>query len=114
MPTPSECEALTSSCTLAWVARFQYGNNDFAGPGYRIISKVKTSNWIFLPAAGCYYGTTNDNDLSYNARYPVGVYWTSLPVNKELAYDFFIKQSGTGTSMNGERILGGMIRPVMN
>ena len=114
MPTPSECEALTSSCTLIWVANYQYGPNDFAGPGYRVKSKVNEFTYIFLPAAGCYNGTTNDNDLSYNARYPVGVYWTSLPVNKGFAYDFFIKQSGTGTSMNGERILGGMIRPVMN
>ena len=114
MPTPSECQALTSSCTLTWVANFQYGPNSFAGPGYRVISKTNTNNWIFLPAAGCYYGTTNDNDLSNNARYPVGVYWTSLPVNKGHAYDFFIKESGTGTSMNEDRILGGMIRPVMN
>ncbi len=114
MPTPSECEALTSSCTLTWVSRFQYGNYDFAGPGYKVISKVKTINWIFLPAAGCYYGTKNDNDLSYNARYPVGIYWTSLPVDRGHAYDFFIKETSTGTSMNEERILGGMVRAVMN
>lgn len=114
MPTPSECEALTSGCTLTWVANFQYGNNSYAGPGYRIISKDKTINWIFLPAAGAYYGTVNENDRSYNARYPVGIYWTSLPVDRGHAYDFFIKQSGTGTSMNEERILGGMVRPVMN
>ena len=115
MPTPTECEALTSSCTLSWVSQFRYGGgpNDVAGPGYRVISKV-SSIYLFLPAAGCYYGTKNDNDLSYNQRYPVGIYWTSLPVDRGHAYDFFIKETSTGTSMNEERILGGMIRPVMN
>ena len=115
MPTPTECEALTSSCTLSWVSQFRYGGgpNDVAGPGYRVFSKV-SSIYLFLPAAGCYYGTKNDNDLSYNQRYPVGIYWTSLPVDRGHAYDFFIKETSTGTSMNEERILGGMIRPVMN
>ena len=115
MPTPTECEALTSSCTLSWVSQFRYGGgpNDVAGPGYKVNSNV-TSIYVFLPAAGCYYGTRNDNDSAYNENFIVGIYWTSLPVNLGHAYDFFIKRNDRGTSMNEERILGGMIRPVMN
>ena len=86
MPTPSECEALTSSCTLTWVVNFQYGPADFAGPGYRVISKVNSYIYVFLPASGCYNGTRNDNDSAYNENYIVGIYWTSLPVDLGHAY----------------------------
>ena len=115
MPTPNECDALISSCTWSWVSQFKYGprDNDVAGPGYRVISNVK-SIYVFLPAAGYYYGTGNGNDSAYNENYIVGIYWTSLPVDLGHAYDFFIMKNNKGTSMNEERILGGMIRPVMN
>ncbi|MBO6249550.1 MAG: hypothetical protein J6N54_12125 [Bacteroidales bacterium] len=38
--------------TWTWVTNFQYGSFDYAGPGYRVISKANTSNWIFFLASG--------------------------------------------------------------
>ena len=107
-PTASEYDALTNSCYMTWVpSGTQSVEGSFVtGPGYKITSKVKAKNWILLPAAGYYSGTAKNTSYSF--------YWTAVASNRARAYYFVFNSSTKFTSMNGERSLGCMIRPVMN
>ncbi len=116
MPTASECEALISSgnVTWTWVKNFQYGAFDYAGPGFRVISKTDSYKWIFIPASGALDGTTNINTWSWFQSDPVGIYWTATTFSKGHDYDFFIREGNKGTTFNDDNYMGAMIRPVMN
>ncbi|MBP3270227.1 MAG: hypothetical protein J6L98_06055 [Bacteroidales bacterium] len=118
MPTLAEVQALISSSNVTWTweTNFRYGGgpNDLAGPGYRVISKANTYNWIFLPASGAMEGTENINNYSWFKTDPVGIYWTATTFSSGHDYDFFIRQRDQGTTFNDDNYMGAMIRPVMN
>ena len=65
MPTHEEWVELNNSSNCTWTWTTQDGHN-----GYKVTS-VKNGNSIFLPAAGCRYGTCLGNAGSY------GGYWSS-------------------------------------
>ena len=64
MPTTAEQDELRNNCTWTWAT--QNGVN-----GYKVTSKTN-GNSIFLPAAGCRYGT-----IIYNNVGSHGYYWAS-------------------------------------
>ncbi len=64
LPTKAECEELKDRCTWTWTT--QGGHN-----GYKV--KGPNGNTIFLPAAGCRYGTSLDDGGER------GYYWSSTP-----------------------------------
>ena len=62
MPTQTQFQELKDECTWTWTTRN-------GKKGYEV--KGKNGNTIFLPAAGCRYGTSLYGDGSY------GFYWSS-------------------------------------
>ncbi len=68
MPTKAEFEELLNSSNCTWTWTTMNGVS-----GYKVVSKKSgyAGNWIFLPAAGCRYGTSLSGVGSY------GNYWSS-------------------------------------
>ncbi len=101
MPTDDEFTELrnTSNCTWTWTN--QGGKN-----GYKVTSK-KNGNSIFLPAAGCRYGSNLGDAGSY------GFYWpSSLSADySDRAYELCFDSGGVGGSSRG-RGYGRSVRPV--
>ena len=75
MPTKSECQELIEKC------RWQYATLNGCN-GYQIIGP--NGNWIFLPAAGVYIGTT----VQHNGA--ECHYWTATPVESIEARAWFL------------------------
>ncbi len=101
MPTYKEFQELLDNCTWEWTT--QGGKK-----GYKVTSK-KNGNSIFLPAAGCRYGTSLDYEGSY------GYYWsaTLFEGNPIYAYSLGFYSGDHGTDWN-TRLYGRSVRPVCN
>lgn len=100
MPTYSEQKELLNNCTWTWTT--QNGVN-----GYNV--KGPNGNSIFLPAAGCRYGSSLDDAGSY------GFYWSSAPygsISDDYAY---LLSFGSGPRYvdGGSRYYGQSVRPVV-
>ena len=102
MPTDAEWTELRENCTWLWTS--DYNGTGIAG---RIVTSNKTGytdKFIFLPAAGCRYGTS----LYYAGS--SGFYWlsslsTGLPYNA-----WFVNFDSDGCDLN--RCNGQSVRPV--
>ncbi len=100
MPTYAEQEELFNNCTWTWTT--QNGVN-----GYKVTSKVN-SNYIFLPAAGCRYGSSLTNAGGY------GWYWSSTPEEGNSDYAYYLCIFSFNLYMyNYNRINGQSVRPVL-
>ena len=103
MPTRAECEELLKKCTWTWTTRG--GVN-----GYKVTSKIH-DNSIFLPAAGCWDGTT-----LYGLGESGGFWSSSLNTGcPRFAFQIGFHRDGAYGSSNGtNRYLGCSIRPVFS
>ena len=100
MPTYDELNELRTQCTWTWTT--QNGVN-----GYKVTSKGN-SNYIFLPAAGCRYGSSLTNAGGY------GWYWSSTPDEGNSDYAYYLCIFSFNLYMyNYNRINGQSVRPVL-
>ena len=101
LPTMAECDELVNNCNLQWTT--QNGVR-----GMRFTSK-KNGNSIFLPAAGCRYGTSTDDAGER------GYYWSSTPYesNSQGAYLLYFGSGGSAYTGWGSRNGGRQVRPVL-
>ena len=98
MPTKAEQDELRNSCTWTWTT--QNGVK-----GYRVTGP--NGNSIFLPAAGCRYGT----DV-YNRGY-YGIYWSSSLYSLSSFYAYFLDfYESLYDWGSGYRYYGRSVRPV--
>lgn len=99
MPTKAEMQELMDKCMWTWTS--QGGHN-----GYKVTSKTN-GNSIFLPAAGCRYGTS----LYYTGE--IGSLWSSTPdeLGMPIAYGIYFFNSGRSIDWY-DRFSGRSIRPV--
>ena len=102
MPTKAELQWLIENCTWTWTT--SGGNN-----GYRVTSKISgyTSNSIFLPAAGYYYGS------SVYSRGTSGDYWSSTYDDSSDAWYLYFHSSSKYMS-GSRRNCGLSVRPVLS
>ena len=98
LPTKAECDELINKCTWTWTTLG--GHN-----GYRVTGP--NGNSIFLPAAGCRYGTS-----LYSAG-EWGIYWSSTPYEDDArrSYDLDFDSGSHDTDWYG-RNDGRTVRPV--
>ena len=101
LPTKEEFQELYDNCTWTWTT--SNGVN-----GYRITSKVAgyTSNSIFIPAVGLYYGTEFYNEGSG------GRYWSSSFYSATDAYRLRFDSSGVNPQSHDGRFYGFSVRAV--
>ena len=99
LPTGAECQELIDKCTWTWTT--QGGHN-----GYKVTSKTNGKS-IFLPAAGCRYGT------SPNYVGKDGYFWSSTPESLTIfAYFLAFCSSKQGVDFS-YRYAGRSVRPVV-
>ena len=98
MPTKAEMEELVNKCTWTWTSQSGVTGYKVTGPN---------GNSIFLPAAGCCYGSSRNN---VGER---GYYWSSTP-NKSNTYDAYrlYFYSGYRNVDWNLRYFGRTVRPV--
>ena len=98
MPTLDEQKELLNNCTWKWTTRNGVNGYTVTGPN---------GNSIFLPAAGCRYGTEVSNRGSY------GYYWSSSlhSYNSSFAYRLYFDGGGHDWG-SGSRCSGRSVRPV--
>lgn len=100
MPTKSEMRELIDKCTWTWTT--QNGVN-----GYKVTSKTN-GNYIFLPAAGCRYGSS----LSLAGSF--GYYWSSTPNASDSYGAYGLRFYSSSQSMDyNYRDYGRSVRPVI-
>ena len=101
MPTKQEWRDLNSNCDWTWTT--QNGVN-----GYVVRGKGEyASSSIFLPCAGCGYGTS----LNYAGSF--GGYWSSVPgYGDSYAWILYFDSSYHVTFSYGDRDAGQSVRPV--
>ena len=101
MPTYAEMGELKDACTWTWGK----GGETY---GYTVTGPNGAS--IFLPAAGCYYGT------DYPNAGEAGYYWTNtlFPYDSETAWALMFYPAGDYDIMDTYRDDGRSIRPVRN
>lgn len=99
MPTKTELEELYNNTNVTWTTI-----NDVAGR--KFANKTDASKYIFMPAAGCYGGSSLDNWGSG------GNYWSSTFNNSSSAYCFGFGSSNQNTYYNG-RYAGCSVRGVL-
>ena len=98
LPTKKEYEELKNKCTWKWTT--QNGVN-----GYRVTGP--NGNSIFLPAAGCRYGSS----LNYAGSY--GDYWSSTPSESNSGGACYLSFDSGGHGVNWDyRYSGRSVRPV--
>ena len=99
LPTEKEFQELIDNCTWTWIT--QNGHN-----GHKVTSK-KNGNSIFLPAAGCRFGTS-----SYNQG-AVGDYWSATPDESDAGGAYFLSfNDGRRDVFWDSRHGGNSVRPV--
>jgi len=105
MPTKEQIEELFEETNNKWVENF----NNSGVNGYKFISKLDSSKYIFLPAAGF----CNDFDLGYVSV--EGRYWSSSldTGNPNGAYSLYFDHETVITHYGG-RYYGFSVRPVIN
>lgn len=101
MPTKAEMLELINSCTCQWTTQNGVKGYKVTGPN---------GNHIFLPAAGCRYGSSLVNDGYY------GYYWSSTPYDVN-GYDGSAYSLGFGDGSEGvhwyyNRKFGLTVRPI--
>ena len=99
MPTETELEELDNRCTSTWTTQNGVKGYKVTGPN---------GNSIFLPAAGCRYGSS----LDYAGK--GGFYWSSTPNESffsDCALDLYFDSSLQGVYW-GNRDGGRSVRPV--
>ena len=79
MPTKTECEELLNNCQWTFIT---IGNHN----GYKVIGP--NGNYIFLPAAGCRYGTSLDSSCGSKC-----CYWSSSPDEPNSSWGLFLSSS---------------------
>jgi len=103
MPTYAELDKLRNNCTWTWTT--QNCKN-----GYKVTGS--NGNSIFLPAAGCRYYSSLNNDGSY------GDYWSSSLSSSNSGYSggacilFFRSGLVSSRGYSGRRYCGFSVRPV--
>ena len=99
MPTYDELNELNTQCTWEWI-----NTNDFKG--YKVTGP--NGNSIFLPAAGCRYGS------SLGSAGGDGYYWSSTPDESSgyIAYYLYFNSSRHGMS-DYYRSRGQSVRPIL-
>ena len=90
-PTKSEWEELKSNCAWTWTTKDGV-------KGYEVVGS--NGNSIFLPAAGCRYGSSLDDVGSG------GDYWSSTPIDSNNAY--YLDFDSSGQSMDNYHRSGGL------
>ena len=99
MPTHAEFEDLLKYCTWTWTT--QNGHN-----GYRVTGS--NGNSIFLPDAGCRYGSSSYGVGSY------GYYWSSSPLESDTQGAYYLYfESGNHYGCRYYRHIGKSVRPVI-
>lgn len=101
LPTKAEVQELCDGCVWTWVTQ---GNKR----GQKVTSK-KNGKSIFLPAAGCFNGTT---DHSVNST---GFYWCAMTGDEKFhALSLRIYENNAGHHLYNleNRFLGASVRPV--
>ena len=102
LPTKAEFDELLDfdNCTWKWTTQIII-------EGYKVTSR-KNGNSIFLPAAGCRYGTSPYDDHAY------GFYWSSTPGGggARNACRLYFRSFDPGTGWEGRRDTGLSVRPV--
>ena len=97
MPTESELEELKNKCTWKWTTQNGVKGYKITGPN---------GNSIFLPAAGCRYGSS----LYYAGE---GYYWSSLPNESNSDYAFSLDFDSSNQRVSWDsRYYGQSVRPV--
>ena len=98
MPTYDEMQELINNCTWEWTTQNGVKGYKVTGPN---------GNSIFLPAAGCRYGSS-----LYRAGSD-GIFWSSTPYesNTKDAYDLYFDSGGHYVSWS-RRYNGRSVRPV--
>ena len=107
MPTKDELSALDSNCDWSWTTR--NGVNGYLVRGRGDYASAS----IFLPAAGCGYGTSLDDAGFY------GLYWSSVPHSSYSGYAWDLYFGSSNHYMNVidrmydiDRLYGQSVRPV--
>ena len=99
MPTKAECQELIANCTWTWTT---YNGTK----GYKVVSR-KNNNSIFLPVAGCRYGS------SLNGAGEDGYYWGSMPYGSNTYYAYILSfGNGFHDLFWASRLYGRSVRPV--
>lgn len=101
IPTRDQFAELVQECDWTWTQ--ENGVN-----GYKVASKSDATKYIFLPAAGYYFGTW------CSASSSEGYYWTSVPYNTEESICLYFKSSSRTADNNCVRYYGRSVRPVRN
>ena len=98
LPSRLDFQELYDNCTWSW----QQLSGNY---GYWITSNIN-SNSIFLPAAGCGYGTSLLNAGSY------GYYWSSSFYSSALAFTLYFFSGGIYPQLSNGRFNGFSVRAV--
>ena len=100
MPTKNELNELINNCTWTWTIQNGVNGYNVEGPN---------GNSIFLPAAGCRYGSSLNNAGGY------GYYWSSSPYEDGdyRAYFFYLDSVSRSVYNDGLRFYGLSVRPVL-
>jgi hypothetical protein len=106
MPTITEIRELYDNTSKAWVSNY----NATGVKGYKFMKKSDSSVYIFIPACGCYDGTSLDQEGVY------GFYWSSICYivsqgSSDLPYYMLLSSSGASQG-NMPRRYGFTVRPV--
>ena len=103
MPTIEEIDELYSNCTWTWTTL-----NDVNGYKIQSLQNGYTDKWIFLPAAGWWFG------VGYGDLYE-GKYWSSSVSKFSSRKAGTLSFSSTGCFWNyGDKCLGISVRPVLS
>ena len=100
MPTKEETKELYDNTDREWTTI--NGMN-----GWKFMKKSDHSVFIFLPAAGYYYGT------SLNDRGSYGCYWSASFLNSSSAYFLYFNSSSVDPQSDNNRYYGFSVRAVL-
>lgn len=106
-PTQTQMQELTANTTYTWKTNF----NGSGVNGGKFTSKIDTSKYIFLPAAGVL------SEGSWHGVRSYGYYWSSTPFsnyNTYYAYCFYYNSDVDTNTIDGfHRSWGCSVRPVI-
>ena len=97
MPTRAQMEELTANTTYEWTTINGVNGGKFT---------ATNGNYVFFPAAGSWYGGSQDGVGSY------GYYWGSSPSGSDYAYFLSFISGGKDVDSNYRKV-GFSVRPVV-